>query len=133
MHLRRNLALYFAAVVPVCVLTGAAMSATAGGPRSGGFWDQLSGWLVFGWVLPWLFLPAALVVVAAGTRLPASWPPAGRRAALAAGAAVCFVAEVIALAVSAQWGGFALPAAAVAAGAGLLYGAIVRVSPRPAA
>jgi hypothetical protein len=132
--LGRNLAVYVPVVLPSYALAGVAVDALTGASHRMPFPTGVVMWAAVGWWVPILFLPAALVLLALASWLPARWSAARRRAALLVTAPPLFAAAMFAgaLATTGDTTVLRSPYLAIVVVPALAYAAAVRMrSPAP--
>lgn len=130
-HIGRNIALYFLVAFPIYGLTGALVNlASVRGPGFH-YWSDVTAWLLVGWVFPFLFLPAALLLMLVAARLPSAWSRSRRRVATMA-VAVAFFATGLLLLARGDMRALISPAVFIACVPALAYGAVLRLPERPA-
>lgn len=86
----RNLALYLPVVLSTYGLAGAIIDALTGARQDQGFFATAGLWALAGWWVPFLFLPAALILLAFASSLPARWTAIRRRVTLLVAAPLLF-------------------------------------------
>ena len=125
----RNLALYLPVVLSTYGLAGAIVDALTRARQNQGFFATAGLWALAGWWVPFLFLPAALILLALASSLPARWTATRRRVTLLAAAPLLFALAMWAgaLATTGNTEILSSPYLAVVVVPALAYAAVVRL------
>lgn len=124
----RNLAIYLPVVLSTYGLTGAIVDALTGQLRGRGFFAMAGLWALAGWWVPFLFLPAALILLVIASSLPERWTMTRRRVTLLVAAPLLFTAAMWAgaIATSGNTAILTSPHVAVVVAPALAYAAVLR-------
>ncbi len=126
----RNLALYLPVVLSTYGLAGAIVDALTGARPDRGFLATVGLWALAGWWVPFLFLPAALILLALASSLPLHWTALRCRVTLLVAAPLLFAIAmwVGALAMGGTTAILTSPHLAVVVVPALAYAGVVRLS-----
>jgi hypothetical protein len=125
----RNLGLYVPVVLCSYGLAGATTDAITGTQRNAGFLARAGLWVLAGWWVTLVFLPAALLLLALASRLPSRWTVTRRRVTLLLVAPLLFATAMGVAALAAAGNADVLSSAyvAVVAVPALAYATVVRI------